>query len=626
MRSDFHLKGLILLRILLSAWAMIAAMATAGAATAGPAPHNVILFVADGLRSSVVTPETAPALAALRREGVDFRNSHSIFPTITTPNASTLATGHLLGDTGDFGNSIYTVAPTPSAAGSFMPPLENDAVLGDLNARYGGNYLNETSVLAAAHAKGYSTAAIGKLGPVAIQSVTAREGLASIIIDDGTGSPSGIVLAPEVTAAIQSAGLAPLAPSRGTNGAAGSATTPGTLVANIDQQRWFLDVATKVLLPRFKAAGKPFVLVYWSRDPDGTQHNQGDSLGALVPGINGPTSMAAIRNADLNLAALRQAVADLGLADTTDILVTADHGFSTVSKQSHTSPAAAVAYPDVPKGQLPVGFLAIDLAAALDLRLFEPSGELHAIDWKQGRHPAFGAALLGDDPKEPEVVVAANGGADLIYLPKGDAKATARKVVRALLAQDYVGAVFVNDDLGPVPGALPMSAVGLIGSARTPQPAIVVSFRSESTGCANPELCAAEVADTNLQQGQGIHGTFSRADTHNFMAAIGPDFKAGFVDPAPTSNADVSRTMARLLRLDIAPKGKLAGRVLKEALRGGKPVRVTRRTVAAKPDDAGLATILRTQSAAGVTYFDVAGIPGRTVGLAPQGPHSAGAN
>jgi hypothetical protein len=35
---------------------------------------------------------------------------------------------------------------------------------------------------------------------------------------------------------------------------------------------------------------KLFVVVFWSRDPDGTQHNQGDSLSQLSPGINGPTS------------------------------------------------------------------------------------------------------------------------------------------------------------------------------------------------------------------------------------------------------------------------------------------------------------------------------------------------
>ena len=37
-------------------------------------------------------------------EGVDFRNSHSLYPTVTTPNASAIATGHYIGDTGDFGN------------------------------------------------------------------------------------------------------------------------------------------------------------------------------------------------------------------------------------------------------------------------------------------------------------------------------------------------------------------------------------------------------------------------------------------------------------------------------------------------------------------------------------------
>jgi len=49
--------------------------------------------------------------------------------------------------------------------------------------------------------------------------------------------------------------------------------------------------------------------------------------------------------------------------------------------------------------------------------------------------------------------------------------------------QDYVSGVFVNDKLGKIPGALSMSDVGLMGGARTPQPAIFVNFRSFSTGC-----------------------------------------------------------------------------------------------------------------------------------------------
>lgn len=584
-------------------------------------PHNVILFVADGLRSKIVTPQTAPALVALRRDGVDFRNSHSLYPTFTTANASAIATGHLFGDTGDFANSIYVAAPIASANGSPTPFLENDAVIGDVNARFGGNYLNETSVLTAAAQAGFSTAAVGKLGPAAIQAVTSRDGTGPIVIDDSTGRAGGIALAPDVANAIAAAQLAGQAPTRGDNGKPGNATTLGTLTANIDQQKWFLDVTTRVLLPRFKAAKKPFVLVYWSRDPDGTQHNQGDSLGRVSPGINGPTSMAAIRNADNNLAELRATLRRLGLDKTTDIIVTADHGFSTISRESATSGAARETYPDTPKGQLPSGFLAIDLARALGEPLTDADRNV-AIDPAKGQHPIAGNGLIGLDPARPRVVVAANGGSDLIYLPQADAKALARRVVDALTAQDYVSSIFVDDDLGRIPGTLPMNMIGLRGTALTPRPSIVVGFRSYSTGCPEPELCSAQVSDTMLQQGQGNHGSFSRADTHNFMAAIGPDFRAGFVDPAPTSNADVGMTIARLLHLKIPAKGKLTGRVLTEGLRGGRPVAATRRTVVAPKTASGFATTLLTQSAGGETYFDAAGQPGRAVGLGPVAKNS----
>ena len=162
-------------------------------------------------------------------------------------------------------------------------------------------------------------------------------------------------------------------PSRGDNGKVGDAKTPGTTVANVAQQAYFADVATKVVLPMFKARNKPFVLVFWSRDPDGSQHNQGDSLNTVTPGINGPTSIAGIKNADDNLAQLRKALDDLGLADNTDIIVSADHGFSTISKESKTSPSAKASYDDTPKDFLPMGFLALDLAKALDLPLFDPN-------------------------------------------------------------------------------------------------------------------------------------------------------------------------------------------------------------------------------------------------------------
>jgi arylsulfatase A-like enzyme len=585
---------------------------------AGAAPRNVIIFVADGLRSHSVTPETAPALAAVRRDGVDFANSHSLYPTVTTPNASAIATGHLLGDTGDFGNTIFVGPPLPAPYGSSLAAIEDDDLQALLNQRFEGNYLGETTLLQAARAKGYLVAALGKHGPTALQDVTSRDGKGVIEFDDDTGGRDGghgIPTDAQLAAAIKAAGLEAYPPDRGLNAGSGAFNMPGTLVANVEQQNWFTGVATKVLLPRFKASGKPFVLVFWSRDPDGTQHGQGDSLNALDPGINGPTSKAAIRNASNDLQALRDTLKALGLEANTDIVVTADHGFSTMSREDPTSPAAKFRYRDVKPGFLPQGFLDIDMSKAMKLKLSDPAG--FEVRPDKGFYPK-GGSLLGPDPAHPQIIIAPNGGADLIYLPGPDAAALAPKVVAFLTRQDYVGAIFVNDALGAIPGALPMSRIGLIGSARTPQPSIVLSFKSWSTGCADPEMCGVEIADSSQQHGQGIHGSFGRQDTHNFMAAIGPDFKAGFVDPAPVSNADWANTLAQVLGLDLAPRGHALGRVMTEALAQGGAVPEFRAIIVrSAPAANGFMTVLNAQEAAGETYFDAAGMPGRTLGLKP---------
>ena len=593
-----------------------ASMGVVADASAQPRPHNIIVFVADGLRSGIVTPETSPALAALRAEGVDFQNSHSLYPTVTTVNASAIATGHYIGDTGDFGNVVY-VGPEPMAfpVQGLAATLEDDAVLALMNERYAGNYLNEATLLATARAQGFSTAAVGKLGPTEIQDVTQRDGSTTIVIDDSTGqaSPDGIPLAPDVAAAIKAAGLPTTAPDRGLNGSSGAFNMPGVRVANVEQQDWFTKVVTDVVLPRFKQADKPFALVYWSRDPDGTQHNQGDSLNQLSPGINGPTTMAALKNVSNDLQRIRDALKAQGLDQTTDIVVTADHGFSTASKQSKTSPSARLSYPDVVPGFLPNGFLAVDLSLALKLPLWTTSAL--PIEVKDGAHPK-GAAMLGADPAHPQIVVTSNGGTDLIYLTGGDPKVMAQRLIPLLTAQDYTGTLFVDDDLGAMPGTLPMSLINLKGAARTPQPSIIVGFASQLGDCGR-DICQIDIADTDLQQGQGQHGSFGRGDTHNFMAAVGPDFKAGFVDPSPVSNADLAQTLARVTGLKLTPQGKLSGRVLSEALTGGAETPFAAKTVHSDKAADGFETVLDYQEAGGARYFDAAGMPGRVFGVKP---------
>ena len=258
----------------------------------------------------------------------------------------------------------------------------------------------------------------------------------------------------------------------------------------------------------------------------------------------------------------------------------------------------------------------MDLASALRLRLFNPRRNFASVDYGGGAKLAGGAGLLGD-PKNPDVVVTPNGGADLIYLPKANAKDLAGDIVSFLTTQDYVSGVFVNDTLGKFPGALPMSALNLIGSARTPTPSIYVSFRSFSGDCQNKLQCAVGIHDTVQATGQGSHGSLSRAETRNFMAAIGPDFKAGYADPAPISNADIAPTLARIAGIALKLKGRLTGRVISEALPGGGAVKVSRRTIQSEPAENGVRTILNLQEVGETRYFDAAGFAGKTVGLNP---------
>lgn len=617
----------LLLSVTLLAW-------TSRPLAAEHAANNMIIFVADGLRGAMVDARLTPNMDLLRREGVSFPNSHALFPTVTTANASAIATGHLLGDTGDFANTIYAGFPARLASGgtSVTPFLEDDVVLGDMDNHFAGNYLTETTLLAMARKSGFSTAALGKVGPTLIQDHTERSGEGTIEIDDRSGltlddgTPEGILQSSALRDALQKAGL--------------PATPPAADRPNLAQQQYFADVATKVVLPMFKQRGRPFVLMFWMRDPDVTQHGQLDSRHGLVPGINGSSSLAAIHNTDAQLGQLRAALKTLALDASTDIFVTSDHGFSTISKQSDTSHTLKCRFDGVQPGFLPPGFLSLDIADALNLPLWDPDANNASIDYQsncgsagpaQGdirpKHTRFGSALIGRDPAHPELVVTAGAGAALIYVEHEFGSTHILALTTFLLSQDYVGGVFLDPAFGRIPGTLSLTDLGLVGNASTPHPSIVVSFRSFSTGCDQALRCGAEVSDTTLSQGQGMHGAFSRADTFNFMAAVGPDFRKRFVDPAPVSNADIAPTISRILGLRSDAKGKLTGRVINEVLPGGKMPAISKRTCfypaiylgrGARLDEPPLLHLqpaVATQTVGEYTYFDAAGIVGRTLGL-----------
>jgi len=682
----------------------VVALATSGIpypSAAAEGRRNVIIFVADGLRAGSVNASDAPTLDRLQHQGVRFASPHAGYPTVTTANASVIATGHTPGDTSDMGNALYFGYPLfkPAASGTATPFIENDAVLRNLDQHFGGNYLTEDTLLAEARASGYHTASIGKHGPTLIQDVTQnnpdpKTGAVpvpiTIIVDDATGTPAGVPLDPVVVTALTSKKLPVQAPNRDNdapqsarsansyqgyqgpsaattnpdasllqkaNSYAGDNEHPGTLAANVKQQKYFADVLTEVLLPLFNTDDRPFLVVFWSRDPDGTQHNQGDSLNSLVPGINGQTSRAAVRNCDRNLEQILSTLRELRLDRNTDIFVTADHGFDTISRcridalgTPTESYAASWIYYDatgrqeVNQGYLPPGFLAIDLAHFLQEPLYDPdtlTGTLYGyklVDPTRGRptadvlqRPLYGNGLIGGTGQalpttDARVIVAANGGSDLIYLTGrvGSEVKLLRRIVDFLTRQDYVSGVFANDEYGEAAGALKFSDIGLLGNAASPghlpMPAVIVNFTSFATDPANPKQTGVIVADTPLQEGQGNHGAFDRAATLNFMAACGPDFKSNYVDAAPVSTADVAPTLASLLGFKRSPRGKLSGRIIEEACAGRPDADAQQvKSLSSMSGQAlnGLRTLLNWQEYHGYRYFDAAGFPGRTLGLQP---------
>ncbi len=269
-------------------------------------------------------------------------------------------------------------------------------------------------------------------------------------------------------------------------------------------------------------------------------------------------------------------------------------------------PAAGFTYRDVKPGFLPQGFLDIDMSIGMKLKLHDSTGsEVHP---ELGFYPKRGS-LLGPDPAHPQVVIAPNGGTDLIYLPGPDAKALAPRVVEFLTPPGLHRRDLRQRCAGPDPRrpADEQDWPDRVGA--TPQPSIVVSFRSWSTGCADPEMCGAEIADSGQQQGQGIHGSFAaRTPTTSWR------HRPGLQNPLRRPGAGQQRRLGQHARPHPRPAafGQRPGQGPGDGRGAGR-----RRTPAGDAADRRairnrgerFVTVLNAQEAAGKTYFDAAGMP-----------------
>jgi hypothetical protein len=528
----------------------------------GPA-RIFVLMVWDGLRPDLVTERDTPNLVALAREGVRFERHHSSYPTVTMVNAAVLATGADPATDGVIGNMMYFapfVHPGDQGVGSQVSRIVEKPV-----------YLEDSKTMAALNGRDGLDGHLVEPETDA-QEVERQGGYVAIVgkkgptflFDDLVGGAERRVAGDGARGHLLFASD-DLGEPESVVGKVAQAVT--SLLSGVAAPSWrdahFAQLVTEKALPEAKAAaqaGKLALVVFWQRNPDATQH---------LAGLGTAAASEALRTSDDNLGRIRAAIRGLGIEQATDLMVVSDHGFATIRMR-------------VKLGELLIGM------------------------------------GLKKSAESTDVVVARNGGSDLIYLsPTEFASRSARReildrIVRFAAAQEWCGPIFSREPspepgkpyLGWIDGTFSQETVGLLNSTRSPD--LIISFRelsdidnSSLTGPGNPAFAigghgqqseynrsqaliravkGVTYADTSTRggfgptTGMGIHGAAGRRELRNFCAAVGPDFRKRFSDNNATGNIDVAPTIEWLLGL--TPDGVAAGssehrgRILREALIG----------------------------------------------------------
>lgn len=439
------------------------------------AAKHVVLVVWDGMRPDFVTASNCPTLFELSQQGTTFTKHHAAYPSATEVNGTVLSTGVNPARNHIVGNHEYR--PYIDQLADVHTEAVASVRKGD--QFYHGEYIGVPTLAETVRAFG-GTAVVAGSKPVALlldrkERSSAKQG---VNVFYGGALPES--LGAELTNQFGNFPGEEGSPSR------------------ID---WTVDAMVNDLWKR----EVPTFSFVWKNQPDLTQHK-------YSPGS--PQALAAIRNADDNLAKILRALEKKGVRESTDIIVVSDHGCSTISENAD---------------------LADDLTRA-----------------------GFRAARkYSIKPKDGDIVVASNSGSTMLYVIGHDKKIIG-SVAKFLQQWKYSGVIFTKHELR---GTFPLK---LIHVDSPDAPDIVLSLRW-SKGVNRFGVAGMVVTDgATYKPGQGAHVTLSPFDMHNTLIGCGPDFRAGFKDRLPTGNLDVAPTVLQVL--GIKPRKKMDGRVLDEAL------------------------------------------------------------
>ena len=249
-------------------------------------PRHLVIVV-DGLRPDYVTPDVMPALTALARRGVVFTRHHSVYPTVTRVNASSISTGSYPEAHGLMGNSV------------FFPRVHPARFLGTADR---GNLVD----IARVEGRLLTAPTLGELLQEAGRRmlVVSSGSTGSAFLNNHTVSGGAILhyryTLPESLAEDMKA----LGPPPPEDAPAGSL------------DRFAVDAFLEVGLPRID----PSITIMWLSGLDSTAH---------ANGMGDPATVEVLRNVDAQIRRTEDGLKAAGLFDAFNIWVTSDHGFST---------------------------------------------------------------------------------------------------------------------------------------------------------------------------------------------------------------------------------------------------------------------------------------------------------
>ena len=261
---------------------------TAAQTRPASAARKQLLVIFDGLRPDYVTPEVMPNLYAFGQRGIVFTNHHSVFPTVTRVNTSSISTGSYPERHGLLGNSVFF----PQVDATRFLDTSDRSQMVRVNTATNGNLLLATTMGEALQATGRKLLVVsaGSTGSSFLLNHRVSGG-AILHMDYALPDSLNQVVADQV---------GPLAKDSASD------------VLN----RRAVDLFFKVGLPRVD----PTVTVLWFTDPDTTAHEKG---------IGDPETVQCLKNVDAQFKRVVDGLSALGQLNAYDIWVTSDHGFTT---------------------------------------------------------------------------------------------------------------------------------------------------------------------------------------------------------------------------------------------------------------------------------------------------------